>query len=228
MHGMGVPEFRLRRRTAITALALLGPMLAGCSSAPSIPSLSSMFASSSAGTNSNASAANTLPPNFECPSVAIRQGAGTLTSASNQEEPTATNLRYQVSIADTARECRVTGNTVSMKVGVQGRVVIGPQGGPGQVDVPLRIAIVHDGVQPKTIMTKLERISVTVPPDDGNVPFTHIEDGLSFPMPRGNEIDSYVVYIGFDPTGLKEMEKKKPAPKPARPRSPTAQPDLRR
>lgn len=130
------------------------------------------------------------------------------------------NLRYQVSIGDTARECRVTGGMVSMKVGVQGRVVLGPQGGPGQVDVPLRIAIVHDGIPPKTIATRLERISVTIPPDDGNVSFTHVEDGLIFPLPKGNEIDSYIVYIGFDPVGLKEIEKKKPAPRAARPRNP--------
>ena len=115
-----------------------------------------------------------------------------------------------------------------MKIGVQGRVVLGPQGNPGQVDVPLRIAIVHEGVQPKTLVTKMEKISVTIPPDGGNVPFTHIEEGMNFPMPRGNEIDSYVVYIGFDPAGLRELEKKKPAPRPARPSRSAEQPELRR
>ena len=37
-------------------------------------------------------------------------------------------------------------------------------------------------------------------------------------MPKGAEIDSYVVYIGFDPATAEEMDKakKKPAPKPSR------------
>ena len=77
-------------------------------------------------------------------------------------------------------------------------------------------AVVHEGVDPKTIATKLERISVTIPSNDSNVLFTHVEDDLTFPMPRGGEIDSYVIYIGFDPLGAQELEKKKPAPKASR------------
>jgi hypothetical protein len=105
---------------------------------------------------------------------------------------------------------------VAMRVGVEGRVILGPAGAPGQVDVPVRIAIVHEGVTPRTIVTKLHRVPVTVPPDNTNVPFTHIEEELTFPMPRGNEIDSYIVYIGFDPTGAREIERKRPPTRPAR------------
>jgi hypothetical protein len=76
---------------------------------------------------------------------------------------------------------------------------------------------VHEGVAPRTIVTKLHRVSVTVPPDSTNVPFTHIEEDLTFPMPRGNEIDSYIVYVGFDPVGAREMDRKKPPARPARP-----------
>jgi hypothetical protein len=128
------------------------------------------------------------------------------------------NLRYQVGIGTTARECRLVGDMVSMKVGVQGRVVLGPAGGPGQIDVPFRFAVVQDSVPPKTIVTKLARISVTVPADDANVLFSHVEEDLTFPMPRAGAIDYYVVYIGFDPLGARELEKKKPAPRRPRPR----------
>ena len=31
--------------------------------------------------------------------------------------------------------------------------------------------------------------------------FSHVTEGLEFPMPRGGDIDYYVVYIGFDPAG---------------------------
>ena len=221
MWGVGVPQFWNRRRGLIAGLAVVVPALAGCSSVPSMPSFSSMFGSNTAAGDSNASAVNPLPPNFECPGVTIRSGAGTLTSSADNAESTALNLRYQVSIGTTARECRLVGTTVMMKVGMQGRVVLGPQGGPGQVDVPLRFAVIQEGVNPKTIVTKFERIAVTIPPDDSNVLFSHVEEGLEFPMPRGNAIDSYVVYIGFDPVGLRDLERKKPAPKPARPRRPS-------
>ena len=40
-----------------------------------------------------------------------------------------------------------------------------------------------------------------MPPNDSNVLFTHVTEGLDFPMPRGGDIDNYVIYIGFDPAG---------------------------
>jgi hypothetical protein len=130
------------------------------------------------------------------------------------------NQRYQLALGDTARECHLIGTNLTMKVGVRGRVVLGPAGGPGRVDVPVRIAVVREGVTPRAITSKLNRITVDVPPDDPNVPFSVVEDDISFPMPKGSEIDSYVVYVGFDPAGAAELDKpkRKPAPKPARPR----------
>jgi hypothetical protein len=164
-----------------------------------------------------------LPANFECPSVQVRTGASTLTNSANPAEPSAVNLRYQVTVTTTARECRMgPGNTVLMKVGMQGRVILGPEGGnPGVVNVPIRFAVVRETVETKVITTKLDRVAVAIPPNDSNVLFTHVTEGLEFPMPRGGDIDYYLVYIGFDPAGA-EPEPKKPAsksrPKSARPK----------
>jgi hypothetical protein len=216
-----MPEFWSRRSRLSVTLAVLGPVLGACSSAvPSMPSFSSLFGSgsNSAAAGSNAAAAYTPPANFECPGVSIRQGAGAFSMSANPAEPSATNLRYQFALGDTARECRLIGPMLSMKVGVRGRVILGPAGGPGQLDVPLRFAVVREGVEPKTITTKLQHLVVTIPPNDGNVVFSHVEDELTFPMPPGGQIDSYVVYIGFDPQGAQDLDKKKPAPKSARPR----------
>lgn len=216
MFGVGVLQPFTSHR-GIAALALLAPLLAGCSSS----SFSSLFGSSA--TNANAAAGEALPLNFECPDVQVRQGAATLTSSANPAEPTATNLRYQVNIGTTARECRLLpGNIVGMKVGMQGRVVLGPEGAPGIVDVPIRFAVVREGVEARPIVTKLERVAVTVPPSDNNVLFSHVAEGLDFPMPKGNEIDAYVVYIGFDPGAVRAPERKRPAPKPAPRRGATA------
>jgi len=106
-----------------------------------------------------------------------------------------------------------------MKVGIEGRVITGPAGGPGSVDVPLRIAVVQEGINPKTIVSKFAQIPVTVASAVDRVPFTHIDPEISFPLPQPlANIDAYVVYIGFDPMGA-QQEKKKPAAKP-KPRSP--------
>jgi hypothetical protein len=179
----------------------------------------SWFNSSASNANASATTATTeLPADFDCPSVQVRNGAAPLTSAANPAEPTALNLRYQVTIGTTARECRKgPNNTLSIKVGMQGRVILGPEGGgTTSIEVPLRFAVVREAIDSQMITTKLDRVPVTVPPNDGNVLFTHVTEGLEFPMPKGGDLDSYIVYIGFDPAGAQPVEKKpKPRQKPA-------------
>jgi hypothetical protein len=99
---------------------------------------------------------------------------------------------------------------------VEGRIILGPAGGPGQVDVPLRIAVVDESLAgSKTIITKLIHIPVTVQSATDNPIFAHVEDGLSFPLPPAAELDNYIVYIGFDPLAAEAQEKpEKPKPKP--------------
>jgi hypothetical protein len=158
---------------------------------------------------------------IECPGVAVRTGAATLMIGSKPgvSEPSALDLRYQGSIIRTARECHVTAGVMTMKVGIEGRVITGPAGGPGTVDVPLRIAVVHEGPNPKPIMSKFASIPVTVTGAIDRVTFTHVESDVTFPMPvPAGDIDAYVVYVGFDPLAL--QEKKKPAVK----RKPSAKP----
>ena len=186
---------------------------------PSMPSVSSMFGSgsgSNAGTQANASAAASEQMNFECPGITVRSGASTLSKWATAEE-SAMNLRYQVGIGQTARDCRLNNGVVTMHIGIQGRVILGPQGQPGQIEVPVRLAVVHEGAAPKAITTKLERVTVTVQPDSTNAIFTLVDNEISFPMPRGGDIDDYVVYVGFDQQGL-EMERRRQPAKPAAPR----------
>ncbi len=222
MRGVGVAEFRFPRRGLMTALALLGPVLAGCSSSSLPDSFGALakLAGTTSGGNANASAAGgpTLPPDFECPPVQVRTGASTLTSSGNPAEPTALNMKYQVTIGTTARECRMgPNNMVSIKVGMQGRVIVGPEGaGSSSIDVPLRFAVVRETVESRVITTKLDRVAVAVPANEGNVLFSHVTEGLEFPMPRGGDLDNYIVYIGFDPASVQAIEKKpKPRQKPA-------------
>ncbi|HTC01839.1 MAG TPA: hypothetical protein VK749_00445 [Xanthobacteraceae bacterium] len=130
-------------------------------------------------------------------------------------------VRYQGTFVRAARECALVGGNVVMKVGVEGRIIVGPAGGPGQVDVPLRIAVVEETTaHTKPIVTKFARIPVTVASSTDNPTFTHIDDDVTFPMP--SNLDNYVVYIGFDPLAAQAQDKPKPAPKPKPKAKPTA------
>ena len=124
------------------------------------------------------------------------------------------SLKYQGTFVRAARECAVAGGQMVMKVGVEGRIIVGPAGGPGQVDVPLRIAVVDETpAGSKMIVTKFIRVPVTVQSSTDNPTFTHIEEGLSFPLPPAAELDNYIVYIGFDPLAAEAQDKQKEKPK---------------
>jgi hypothetical protein len=117
--------------------------------------------------------------------------------------------RYQVSLGQMARECAALGGMMTMKVGIEGRVLLGPAGGPGQVDIPLRMAVVQEGTVPKTVLSKFYKLAVAIPPAQTSVPFVHVEQDLTFPMPRGADLDSYIVYVGFDPMSLNTKPERK-------------------
>jgi len=200
----------------LAAVLAAGALLPACSG--SLPSLGSTLPSwfsrsdtrGAAQANAAAPAARQLDE--DCPGVDIRTGAGTLAVAARRDEPTANDLRYQLTFTEIARQCFVEGNTVRMRVGVQGRAIIGPAGAPSQVSVPIRYAVVREGVQPRTIVTKFRRSPLTLP-SAGNTTFTDIEEDLSFPLPMPAELVAYVVYVGFDDVGDRLQPKAKPKPK---------------
>lgn len=173
------------------------------------------------GETAQASAGGVKAEDFDCPPVEVRAGASTLTIAGSKPNESGTlDLRYQGSIVRTARECVVNAGMVGLRVGIEGRIVLGPAGGPGQLDVPMRLAVVEEGANPKTIVTKLYRTTVVIPPDQGNSGFNYVAEDLSFPMPRGGDIDKYVIYLGFDP---QPEAKPRPAPRKPAPRRAPAQ-----
>lgn len=216
------PNDRVRGAGRLAAVLSAATVVAACSST-GLPSLSgsmpSWFSRSSPGAEAQASAGGGGKVlDDDCPSVDIRSGAGTLAVAGKQQEATANDLRYQLTFLELARQCVVDAtNTVRMRVGVQGRAIVGPAGAPPQVTAPIRYAVVHEGVQPKTIVTKFRRVPVTLNSVNSTM-FTDIEEDLSFPMPPLVELQRYVVYVGFDESGDRgQPQKKTPAKAPPKP-----------
>jgi hypothetical protein len=236
---LDIQEMRRRGAVPLAGLLSLGLLASGCSgggtsfggpagSPPATaaagsaapPANSSSFKDRVESFFSGASAKEPQPvanaqPDVDCPYIDIRAGASTLTipPPPPDGENEAMALKYQGTFVRAARECAVVGTQMVMKVGVEGRIIVGPAGGPGQVNVPLRFAVVEaPSAGSKTIATKLVLIPVTIGPNDGYVTFTHIEEGLSFPLPSSTALDSYLVYIGFDPIGAQAQDKR-PAPK---------------
>lgn len=130
-----------------------------------------------------------------CPPIEILDGA----SAHRVIDPAGStdpfDVRYQASIAETARECSTLGVEAAIRVGVQGRVVLGPKGAPGTFRVPLRIAVVDDAQKP--VYSQLHLIDVTVPAGATQAEYTKIDDAISVPIPA-NRFAGWRIVIGYD------------------------------
>jgi hypothetical protein len=156
---------------------------------------------------------------LDCPPIDVRQGAGSYTLYANPRDQSLSGVRYQFSIGQLARECSILGETMTIKVGVQGRAVVGPAGGAGNADAPIRIALTTTGTEPRTIWTRFYRIPVTVAAGQSSVSFVHVEEDLTIPLPPKSEFDSYQLYVGYDPQGLTAQPARPQRNQPQRPRS---------
>jgi len=216
---MGVP-FARHLRVAL-ALGVAGAVLSGCgggslfgSSSDSSPSIGSRF-SQIFGSKSQAVGEAAPPPvdnELSCPPVSIRAGAATYAVAAAGKQPIGNDLRFQATITRTARDCTKTGDQITARIGIQGRVIAGPAGNPPTVEIPLRVAVVQGGVQEKTIATKVYRTTVSMA-DGDSVPFSLVAEDMVYPVPQGADGDSYIFYIGFDPQALTPEPKPKAARK---------------
>src|SRR5260221_2890629 len=205
---------RVGRPRVALALAVAG-VLSGCgggsmfgASSDSSPSIGDRFGQLF-GSKSQAVGETPAPAvdnELSCPSVSIRAGASTYAVAAPGKQPIGNDLRYQATITRTARDCTQTGDQVTARIGIQGRVIAGPAGNPPTVEVPIRVSVVQAGVQEKTIATKVYRTTVSMA-EGSSVPFNVVAEDLVYPVPPGAAADSYVFYIGLDPQALKPEPK---------------------
>ena len=134
-------------------------------------------------------------PNY-CPDLRVREGTEMLRRFERGKQDEAGSLIWQASIGDTARECLydLEGN-LTLRIGVSGRVLAGPKGGPGAVSLPLRIAVVK--YQEAVLYSDLKQLAITIPATNSTV-FRNVYE-VTVPSP-GNDRD-YLIYVGFDEAG---------------------------
>lgn len=154
---------------------------------------------------------------LQCPPVEIDEGG----AAARVGGPENSSVRYQFAIANTARECApVSTNQFSLKVGVSGRLVLGPAGKPGAYSAPLRVTV-HDENTKKDAYAKVYKIEANVA-DSGGAPFELVTEPIVLPMTRTELADDYTLTVGFD--NGKAAAAASPKPHKPRPKK-TAAPD---
>jgi hypothetical protein len=142
------------------------------------------------------------PPQAEspsgCPTIEVLDGTGAQRVTAETASGNA-GVKYQYSILNVARECQLSGNAMTLRVGVQGKVLLGPQGSAGAFDVPIRIVVVTEADQ-KPVVSKLYKAPSSIPSGQSAAPFTLVADGIGVSLGGRKAVD-YSIKVGIDTGG---------------------------
>ena len=111
-------------------------------------------------------------------------------------------LKYQYTLSTVGRECSIAGDRVAIKVGADGRVLLGPNGAAGHFDIPIRVAVFSES-QGRAIESKLFRVPVTLAQGQVATPFSFVSDSVVVHIPPGRTRE-YSIKVGIDGGGKSE------------------------
>ena len=169
-------------------------------------SMGSMFAPSSPSTTSTlqtatptqaelqTGASNALPAiATECPPIRVKPGGEALFYyGKSGKVGSARDLQYQAIIDNQSRNCVVSNGLITVKMGMVGRLLLGPAGNQTNVNVPVRFAVERDGVP---MFSETYEIPVTITPPNQSGEFVKVVENIAVPYTGGEQI---VFYVGFD------------------------------
>jgi hypothetical protein len=128
--------------------------------------------------------ADTDPP--YCPTVEVPEGGAAIQSYAARAGDSS-HLRHQITLGRVARECtRLQDGTLSVKIGVEGHVLLGPAGAPGRFEAPVSFAIKAGG---KAIVSRVRRVAVPVAAGQAQGLFSVVEDNFVVPAALAGNYD---------------------------------------
>lgn len=162
-------------RATVAGLALIAALFAGAAKAED----GNWF------TNMLKYGGTTVPPSQPadlgdayCPTVDVADGGAALQTYGGRAGDTS-KVRTQTTLGRIARECtQLQDGSVTVKVGVEGQVLLGPAGSPGRFDAPVQIAIKSAD---KVVVARTQKVAVSIGAGAAQGMFSVIEDNLTVP-----------------------------------------------
>ena len=185
-------------RLAIVGAAAL--LMSACSMggfAPGNPAENAQLQNSSASQAEIASAGTSALPAIatECPEIKVRPGTETLFFYGKGKVGDPRGLNYQAVIDKQSRNCVVSNGLITVKMGVVGRILLGPAGNQTKVDLPLRFAVERDSV---AVFSERYDIPVAITPPNQSEEFVKVIENVAIPYLGGEKI---IIWVGFDTKG---------------------------
>jgi hypothetical protein len=131
----------------------------------------------------------------ECPEIKVRPGADAIFYYGNGKAGDPRDLHYQASFDHQSRNCVVSNGLITVKMGVSGRVLLGPKGSESSVDVPLRFTVERDDV---SIFSERYVLPVAITGANQSGDFVKVVENVTIPYLGGETI---IIWVGFDPRG---------------------------
>lgn len=194
---MGFVELAATRGVRFASMGALALALSACS-------MGNMFAPASSGPSPMATAnptqqelatasTNALPAiATECPPIKVRNGGEALFYYGKGKVGDARSLNYQAVIEKQSRNCVVSNGLITVKMGIVGRLLLGPAGNQTNVNVPVRFAVERDEVP---LFSERYEIPVTITPPNQSEEFVKVVENVAIPYTGGEQI---VIWVGFD------------------------------
>ena len=104
-------------------------------------------------------------------------------------------LQYQGVIDETSRNCVVSNGLITVNMGVEGRVLLGPAGTQATVNAPIRFAVERDG---QAVFSEKHTIPVSIVAPARSAEFVKVLENVAIPYLGGEEI---TIWVGFDTRG---------------------------
>lgn len=127
-----------------------------------------------------------------CPPVTLREGTAYFRTYAKGAEGDDDSVIYQASIADVTRSCRYEGDNIIMTVAVAGKIVPGPKGRAGTINMPIRVA----SLQGQSVLdSNLYRHQVAISDTAGATQFVFTDSNVVVPKSAGQAAR---VLVGYD------------------------------
>jgi hypothetical protein len=124
-----------------------------------------------------------------CPPVSLREGTASYrTFAGGEEDPS--KIVHQASIAETTRQCTVSGGEIVIEVAAAGRLIVGPAGSTGTVAMPIRVVAVRGD---QVLYSELTNYQATL--DQQTDQFLFTDPNVRIPADVAKEVQ---LFVGFD------------------------------
>ncbi len=192
----------MRRAALATGAAVLAAALSGCGIGSLMGGGDSTVTGATGNSLANAetsqeaiaqAAPNALPAiATECPPIKVRNGGEAIFSYAGNNTGNAEALRYQAVIDKHSRNCVVSNGLITVRMGVIGRLMLGPSGERGDYTVPLRFAVERDE---QAVFTQKYDIPVSVTPPSESEEFVKVVENVAIPYVGGEDI---TIWVGFD------------------------------